>query len=277
MSGEPDPLYVLARRVLLDGLQALGAHREAIILVGAQAIYLHTGDAELAVAPFTTDSDLVLDPTRLQPHPLLEQTMAASGFRHGPQPGIWLKTTHEGERPVDVALDLLVPEGLGGGGRRGARLPSHGDKVARKARGLEAALVDNQLMEVRSFEADDLRCCPVLVASPSALLVAKLHKLGERMESPERLKQKDAYDILRLLCLPSKRLASGFHKLLAEDLTRDITSTGLQYLETLFGQGSGLGSRLAAQAAAGLEAEATVSASCVALADEVLEAMGRKT
>ena len=72
MSGEPDPLYVLARRVLLDGLQALGAHREAIILVGAQAIYLHTGDAELAVAPFTTDSDLVLDPTRLQPHPLLE-------------------------------------------------------------------------------------------------------------------------------------------------------------------------------------------------------------
>ena len=60
------PWPLMARRVLLDGLVALGEHRQALILVGAQAIYLHTGDADLAVAPFTTDSDLVLDPTRLQ-------------------------------------------------------------------------------------------------------------------------------------------------------------------------------------------------------------------
>ena len=41
-----DELYVIARRVLLDALEALGPHRDATILVGAQAIYLHTGDAE---------------------------------------------------------------------------------------------------------------------------------------------------------------------------------------------------------------------------------------
>ena len=61
-----DELYVLARRVLLDALKALGPHREACVLAGAQAIYLRVGDADLAVAPFTTDGDLVIDPRR--PH-----------------------------------------------------------------------------------------------------------------------------------------------------------------------------------------------------------------
>jgi len=46
MPGVPDPLYVRARAALLDAVEALGAHRDAIVLVGAQAIYLHTGDAD---------------------------------------------------------------------------------------------------------------------------------------------------------------------------------------------------------------------------------------
>jgi len=52
-----DELYILARRVLLDALEALGPHRDAVVLVGAQAIYLRVGEADLAVAPFTTDRD----------------------------------------------------------------------------------------------------------------------------------------------------------------------------------------------------------------------------
>ena len=276
MSGVRDPLYVLARRVLLDGLVALGEHRQAMILVGAQAIYLHTGDADLAVAPFTTDSDLVLDPTRLQDQPLLETLMTSSGFRPGPQPGIWLKTTPGEDCPVDVALDLLVPDRLGGAGRRGARLQGHGSRVARKARGLEAALVDHQMMEVCSFEVEDRRCCQVLVAGPGAMLVAKLHKLGERVEHPERLSQKDAYDIFRLLRLPSERLADGFHKLLGEELSREVTSTAVQYLEMLFGKATSLGSQLAVQAAVGLEPEEVVSASCAALAGELLHAIHKQ-
>ena len=36
-------LYVLARCVLLDALEALGAHRHAVVLVGAQAVYLRVG------------------------------------------------------------------------------------------------------------------------------------------------------------------------------------------------------------------------------------------
>jgi hypothetical protein len=78
MPGAPDPAYVAARRPLLDALEGLGSQREAVILVGAQAIYLHTGEDDgLAVAPFTTDADLSLDPDRLRPDPRLEQAMAA--------------------------------------------------------------------------------------------------------------------------------------------------------------------------------------------------------
>ena len=44
---EHDELYTVARTVLLDALEALGEHREALVLVGAQAIYLRVGEADL--------------------------------------------------------------------------------------------------------------------------------------------------------------------------------------------------------------------------------------
>jgi len=62
-----DPRYGAARRVLLDALQALQAHADALVIAGAQAVYLHTGDGDLAVAPFTTDADLAVDPKALHP------------------------------------------------------------------------------------------------------------------------------------------------------------------------------------------------------------------
>jgi len=42
MPGEPDPQYVRARRALLDGLAALEPHLDALVVVGAQAVDLHT-------------------------------------------------------------------------------------------------------------------------------------------------------------------------------------------------------------------------------------------
>jgi hypothetical protein len=44
MPGEPDQIYIEARRALLDALEALRQHARAVILIGAQAIYLHTGE-----------------------------------------------------------------------------------------------------------------------------------------------------------------------------------------------------------------------------------------
>jgi hypothetical protein len=91
---------------LLDALEALDAHREAVILVGAQAIYLYTGEADVAIATETKDSDVVLDPARLADQPLIERAMAAAGFfqdlRSG-QPGQWLNAD-------GIPVELLVPE-----------------------------------------------------------------------------------------------------------------------------------------------------------------------
>lgn len=75
-----DPRYVAARRILLDAPEALAPNGAAFTVVGAQAIYLHTGAAELdrTVAPYTTDGDLVVNPSLLGDDPLLETAMRGS-------------------------------------------------------------------------------------------------------------------------------------------------------------------------------------------------------
>jgi hypothetical protein len=267
MNGEPDPLYVLAREVLLDALEALGPHRRSLILVGAQAIYVHTGDADLAVAPFTTDADVVVDPGALASQPILGETLRASGFAAGEQPGEWAKD--------GVRVDLMVPEAVAGGGRRGARLGPHGNQAARKARGLEGALVDNEVHEIASFRPEG-RHLDVLVAGPAALLVSKLHKLSERVDDPGRLKDKDALDVLRLLqAIALDVLVEGLARLRRSDLARAVTADGLTALERLFGQAEAPGSVFAARAAEGLEDADTITASCAALAQDLLAAMRR--
>ncbi|GIM68026.1 hypothetical protein Pve01_90050 [Planomonospora venezuelensis] len=56
-----DNLIVEARAALLDAVAALEAHKDSVTLIGAQAIYLHTGHATFAIAEATKDSDLAID------------------------------------------------------------------------------------------------------------------------------------------------------------------------------------------------------------------------
>ena len=135
-----DAHYIRARAVLLDALDALVPFREAVVLVGAQAVYVHTHaiDADFAVSPFTYDADLALNPELLigQPGPvhppLITAAMQAAGFTLTDQPGIY-------KRADGSQVDLLVPEAVGGPGSRGARLGIHGNRAARKVHGLEGA------------------------------------------------------------------------------------------------------------------------------------------
>jgi hypothetical protein len=81
--------------VLLDALIGLKAHADSLILVGAQAVYLRTGDGDIAVAPYTVDGDLALDPRALGDDPKIDAAMEAAGFQHRivdehPEPGIWV-------------------------------------------------------------------------------------------------------------------------------------------------------------------------------------------
>ena len=56
---------IMARTGLLDALEALQSHLDALVIVGAQAIYLHTGSIQVALAEFTTDGDVAIDPDAL--------------------------------------------------------------------------------------------------------------------------------------------------------------------------------------------------------------------
>lgn len=85
--GAPRIEYVEARRVLLDALDALRAHLGAVVLVGAQAVYLRTEGRTAGYQPFTTDADIVLDPTLLAAIPPLGDAMRNAGFVLTDEPG----------------------------------------------------------------------------------------------------------------------------------------------------------------------------------------------
>ena len=128
--------------------------------------------------------------------------MLDAGFELTAEPGIWQQRFQRAgfDGDITVPVDLIVPaELVSKAGRRGARLPGdHGKTAARKSEGVAGAIVDFDPFEIPSFEAADDRTVVVNVAGPAALLVAKAHKLGERLATPERLMPKDAGDIYRL-------------------------------------------------------------------------------
>jgi hypothetical protein len=266
MNPDLDPLYVKARQALLDALEALGDHHNAVVLVGAQAIYLHVGEADLAVSPFTTDGDLAIDPRTIGDIPPLLESLQAAGFSLHRIPGSWKSTS-------DVEIDLMVPEQLAGPGRRGADLGVHGREAARRAKGLEATLVDCSPMELSALDPQDERKVMIKVAGPTALLIAKLHKIGERVEAGNlnRVKPKDALDVLRLLRgIQSEVFAGVFRQLSTDPLAEQVTIEALSLLRDLFGTPEASGSQLAAAAAYPLEDEDLIKGSCAAIATEVL-------
>lgn len=276
MSGD-HRLYVLARRTLLDALEALGSHADSVVLVGAQAVYMHTGAADIAVAPFTTDGDLAINPLTLADNPRLAEAMQAKRFvAHRDQIGTWVATHDLDGEEINVDIDLLVPESLGGPGRRGARLGPHGRKAARKVRGLEAALVDRSIQTLASLEPEvDTRKVEVNVAGPAALIVAKVIKIAERVDDPSRRKDKDALDVMRLLrAVSTEALTVGLVGLAADDLSKTVAREATRHLDDLFGSRRGEGVAMAVRATTPLEPADVVAESCVALATDLLTSLG---
>jgi hypothetical protein len=269
-TGDAD-LLVRARSVLLDALEALAEHRASLVVIGAQAIYLHTGAVDLPLAEATKDSDLVLDPRDLGEAPLLEAAMTAGGFHRdliNGQPGSWLSGD-------GVPVDLMVPEALAGsGGRRGARNPPHSKHATRRAAGLEAAVVDHSPKAVAALDPADARTITVNVAGPAALLVAKLHKIGERKDQPGRLLDKDAHDIYRLLsATTAAEVATKLGELVADDLAGPATQTALAYLRELFASPTALGPTMVGRAEFLVGNPAVAGASAAVLASDLINAV----
>ncbi|MDZ8171775.1 hypothetical protein [Microbacterium xanthum] len=265
-------LMIASRAALLDALEALEAHRDAVIVIGAQAIYLRTKSSLVALAEATKDSDLAIDPRGLEENPKVEEAMTRARFYPNPisgNPGEWMS-------PAGVPVDLMVPEavaGPGGSSARGARIPPHSRRATRRAVGLEAALIDNDKVQIAALDRGDTRVFEARVAGVAALLVAKLHKIGERAElDRRRLIDKDAHDVYRLLVdSPTAELSVKLEELLANDLSRDVTIAAIDYLRELFAAGpDGLGAVMAGRAEEGVGDPAFVAQAVALLATDLV-------
>jgi hypothetical protein len=171
----------------------------------------------------------------------------------------------------------MVPEALAAGpGRRGARIPPHSRHATRRTAGLEAAVVDHAPMTIAALDATDARRVEIAVAGPGALLVSKLHKLGERKDEPGRLVDKDAHDIYRLLVATDPgKLGERLSELAADQLAGPATRMAITYLRQLFADPDALGAMMAGRAEQLVGDSAVVSASAAALAGDVLAVVDR--
>jgi hypothetical protein len=248
-----DPLHVAARSVLLDALVAATAYRGSLTVVGAQAVYLRTTEARLSVAAFTTDGDIVIDPALLPSTPPLEATLTGAGFVRSAHPGSWVRTIAIHGRQIDVQVDFMVPEAVASGaGRRSVVLEGHDRHAARRVRGLEAALIDHGPMRIAAIDPADRRAVTAQVAGPAALLIAKIHKISERVESGRHRRtpvDKDAGDLFRLVQATSiVDMAAGFRSALDAHVARDVARAALDHLVALFGSRAGAGIPMAIRA-----------------------------
>ena len=177
--------------------------------------------------------------------------------RRGPSevedPGVWMRTVEvDGER-IEIPVDLIVPEGIAPpGGTRGARLGPHGKRAARKAPGLEAAIVDNDVLTIEALD-DDRRSIAAKVAGPTALLIAKAHKISDRLAveeaRPDRLVDKDASDVYRLMVTTApERVNEVMPTLLGDPRIAEPAQRGLELLRSQFGARRAPGVEMAVRA-----------------------------
>ncbi|MFJ3826046.1 hypothetical protein [Streptomyces nodosus] len=263
---DEDELNHAAREALLDALTALQDHREALTIVGAQAVYLRTQDAAIRSAAYTADGDISIDPQVLGDEPLIQEAMRAAGFAlRDNQSGLWERPQQVGALTVPVEVDLLVPHQLAPrpNTKRRTELPPHDSWATKKVAGLEVAAVDRSLMTVTSLTPGDPRRVDAYVAGPAALLVAKAIKLDERIRDadkrPNRLSNKDAGDVYRIMTtVPAADVAAAFTTLRNDPRVGDIARQGFELLRTLFGGAATPGTDLAVQALAGDIPEARI-------------------
>jgi len=180
-----------ARSVLVELGQVLGAHRDAIVVIGgAVPSLLPGGRGHIG----TLDIDLDLDPEKLTDHGYAEivEKLLAAGYEHGVaglKPFQLRRTVDlkDGGSPVAVLVDLLMP--------KGARTQAHRPPLieglrVQEADGANIALREYRMLTLEGRMPDGRpNTVEMRVATIPALLVMKGYALVGRD------KKKDAYDI----------------------------------------------------------------------------------
>lgn len=219
--------YVLARRALLDVLGVLKEQLPGLILVGAQAVYLHAPADRARQVTYTTDGDLAIDPELLSAHPDIGEVLLAAGYTLHSSPGRFFT-------PDGIPIDFMVPSGaLPASRRRTADLAGQSPGTARRTAGLELALLDSAPTTITALDSTDRRSVTLRVAGPAALTVAKLFKLQERLAGSrrDRVLSKDAGDLLRLLrYCDAARIGARLRELRFSEVARATVESATGYL-----------------------------------------------
>lgn len=128
--------------------------------------------------------------------------------------------------------------------------------------------MDNTIERVQALDPADHRIFEARVAGPAALLVAKTHKIAERVETPHRLNDKDAHDMYRILvAIETEALVEGLQRLLADPISAPCTNEALAHMNELIAAGpAALISMMAGRAEEGLGDPQTVALSTSVLA-----------
>lgn len=225
-----------AHAVLLELGQVLGAHRDAIVVIGGAVPSLLMKDRGHIG---TLDIDLDLDPEKLADHgyaDLVEKLLAAGYERglEGMKPFQIRRTVdlRDGGTPVVVIVDLLMP--------KGAKTQKHRPPLiqglrVQEADGGDVALRHNLMLQIEGTMPDGRRNrVEMLVASIPALLVMKGYALVQRD------KKKDAYDIY----FSVRNYPDGLDMLIAQCrplLDDPVAREGLGNIATKFDRADGFG------------------------------------
>jgi hypothetical protein len=236
----------ISRSALLDALSALHQHSEALTIIGAHAVIERTKN-HIGVENIesTKDADLGVEPELVaQSSPEISTALAAAGYelKNTKHPGIY-KQSKPKSGFEDVTVDLIAPASFCSVGRRSARISGHEKNSVTRAKGIEMMLIDRDLMTIESLSISDSRTVEAYVAGNAALLCAKSHKVGERLEKMEatnggrsRLKAKDVLDIYNILCSADPQLVTESFSLGLDDGrdgVRQAANDSLVYLPHL--------------------------------------------
>jgi hypothetical protein len=255
-----------SRRLLIDTIRAFSAFADGLTVIGAHAVHVWVKDA-LGAIPMqaTRDADVAVNPVFVTPDPKFLEVMEGIGVEPAlpDRPGIYGYTAEkELPLPERTTIDLIVPEAYAGPGRRAARIAGQ-ERAASRATGLELTVWDRHLRTLAAID-DPADTVDAWVAGPAALLVAKAHKVHERLAQlasrPDRLRPKDSGDIALLMIVSQPGTVaevmasqSAEHPEIAA-----VVSDAAKWLVEMYSDPSGVLRRHAADALAGRFDEAQV-------------------
>ncbi|GAA1874372.1 hypothetical protein GCM10009715_21350 [Paeniglutamicibacter psychrophenolicus] len=192
--------------MLIETIGALAPHLDALTIVGAHAVHVWVqemwGPIDMEA---TRDGDLVINPVFVAEEPKILELMASIGMEPAleDRPGIY---GYGSERDMAweqrTTIDLLVPAVYAGKKGRTAKIAGQ-DKATTQSYGLELAVHDRILTKLSTMDTQPSISAKAYVAGPAALLVAKAHKIHERLAElerhPDRLRPKDSGDVALLM------------------------------------------------------------------------------